>query len=286
MANRPLFQSQILCRTYEYPEVTLKISGNMVHMTWSDEINRQVNNAEETLVLQVLKQGRDIPALEKQVTFLNATEFYFDESGPAVISLVRKKRFHLHLTTGFSYTPKVSFVSENEGRHHLTWNDIDWMDMRRRLEISDGIDWEQDVEICLHVVRWPQEGSDLPDEEWIGTGMSDNAPVLGALKHLSLDVMRRGTWLAETDMDKRAAGALVAFTLCPLVKGYLFSGHRSEEPGHRAMLSHLALDPILDLGMRLGEGTGGALAMNVLEAAVRIFREVLTFEQAGVPGKE
>lgn len=81
------------------------------------------------------------------------------------------------------------------------------------------------------------------------------------------------------------AGALVAATLCPLVKGYLFSGHRSEEPGHQAMLSHLGLDPILELGMRLGEGTGGALAMNVLEAAVRVFREVMTFEQAGVPGK-
>jgi len=81
------------------------------------------------------------------------------------------------------------------------------------------------------------------------------------------------------------AGALVACTLCPLAKDYLFSGHRSEEPGHQAMLSYLGLDPILDLGMRLGEGTGGALAMNVLEAAVRVFREVLTFEQAGVPGK-
>ena len=54
---------------------------------------------------------------------------------------------------------------------------------------------------------------------------------------------------------------------------------------HAAMLRHLDLEPILNLGMRLGEGTGGALAMNVLEAAVRVFREVLTFAQAGVPGK-
>ncbi len=81
------------------------------------------------------------------------------------------------------------------------------------------------------------------------------------------------------------AGALVACTLCPRARDYLFAGHRSEEPGHQAMLRHLELGPILDLGMRLGEGTGAALAMNILEAAVRVFREVLTFEQAGVPGK-
>jgi nicotinate-nucleotide--dimethylbenzimidazole phosphoribosyltransferase len=48
------------------------------------------------------------------------------------------------------------------------------------------------------------------------------------------------------------------------------------------MLKHLGLEPILDLRMRLGEGTGGALAMGVIEGAVRIFKEVLTFEEAGV----
>jgi nicotinate-nucleotide--dimethylbenzimidazole phosphoribosyltransferase len=82
------------------------------------------------------------------------------------------------------------------------------------------------------------------------------------------------------------AGALIACTLCPTVKDYLFAGHRSQESGHRAMLSYLGMDPILDLGMRLGEGTGGALAMNVMAGATRVFREVLTFEEAGVADKE
>lgn len=81
------------------------------------------------------------------------------------------------------------------------------------------------------------------------------------------------------------AGALVACTLCPSAGGYLFSGHCSQEPGHRVMLQHLELEPILDLGMRLGEGTGGALAMSVMDAAVRVSKEVMTFEQAGIPGK-
>ncbi|UCF91511.1 MAG: nicotinate-nucleotide--dimethylbenzimidazole phosphoribosyltransferase [Desulfobacterales bacterium] len=82
------------------------------------------------------------------------------------------------------------------------------------------------------------------------------------------------------------AGALVAHALCPTVADYLFAGHCSEELGHRAMLQYLQLDPILDLGMRLGEGTGAALAMSIVEAAVRVFKEVLTFEEAGVAGKE
>ncbi len=78
------------------------------------------------------------------------------------------------------------------------------------------------------------------------------------------------------------AGALIAHALCPAVADYLFAGHCSEESGHRAMLSHLGLEPILDLRLRLGEGTGGALAMGVIEGATRVFKEVLTFREAGV----
>jgi nicotinate-nucleotide--dimethylbenzimidazole phosphoribosyltransferase len=81
------------------------------------------------------------------------------------------------------------------------------------------------------------------------------------------------------------AGALIAQALCPAVTGYLFAGHQSEEPGHKIMLRHLGLTPILDLGMRLGEGTGGCLAMTILAGAARVFNEVMTFAQAGVPEK-
>ena len=79
------------------------------------------------------------------------------------------------------------------------------------------------------------------------------------------------------------AGALIAAALCPAAKGYMFAGHCSEEPGHKLMLSHLGLRPILDLGMRLGEGTGGAMAMGVIEGALKVFTEVMTFAEAGIP---
>ena len=82
------------------------------------------------------------------------------------------------------------------------------------------------------------------------------------------------------------SGALIAHILCPTVAEYLFAGHCSEEPGHRIMLNHLHLEPILDLGMRLGEGTGATLAMGIIDGAVKVFKDVLTFEEAGVANKE
>lgn len=81
------------------------------------------------------------------------------------------------------------------------------------------------------------------------------------------------------------AGALIAHTLCPACADFMIAGHCSEEPGHRAMLSYLGLEPLLDLGMRLGEGTGGTLAMTVVESAIRVITEVMTFEEANVTGK-
>ena len=78
------------------------------------------------------------------------------------------------------------------------------------------------------------------------------------------------------------AGALIAYRLCPAVKDYIFAGHKSEEQGHQGMLDYMGLSPILNLGMRLGEGTGAALAMTIVEAGARIINEVLTFEEAEV----
>lgn len=78
------------------------------------------------------------------------------------------------------------------------------------------------------------------------------------------------------------AGALIACCLEPKVKDYLFSAHMSQEIGQRAMLQMMALRPMLDLDMRLGEGTGAALAMLILEAGLKIYKEMATFEEAGV----
>jgi nicotinate-nucleotide--dimethylbenzimidazole phosphoribosyltransferase len=79
-----------------------------------------------------------------------------------------------------------------------------------------------------------------------------------------------------------AAAALVAARLEPEALGYLVAAHRSPEPGHRAILDALGLEPLLDLGLRLGEGSGAALALPLLAAARDILVEMATFDEAGV----
>jgi nicotinate-nucleotide--dimethylbenzimidazole phosphoribosyltransferase len=78
------------------------------------------------------------------------------------------------------------------------------------------------------------------------------------------------------------AGALIAHTANPKVVHYLFAGHRSVEIGHRAALDHLGLHPLLDLDLRLGEGTGAALAISIIDSACRIMCEMASFTEAGV----
>jgi nicotinate-nucleotide--dimethylbenzimidazole phosphoribosyltransferase len=82
------------------------------------------------------------------------------------------------------------------------------------------------------------------------------------------------------------AAAMIAVGLAPGVREYLISAHQSVEIGHRAMLHHLGLTPLLDLNLRLGEGTGAALAFHLIEASTRILREMATFEDAGVSDRE
>jgi nicotinate-nucleotide--dimethylbenzimidazole phosphoribosyltransferase len=81
------------------------------------------------------------------------------------------------------------------------------------------------------------------------------------------------------------AAALVAARLAPAVRGYLIAAHRSAEPGHVRLLEALSLTPYLELGMRLGEGTGAALGIGLMRAALACYREMATFDEAGVSGR-
>jgi nicotinate-nucleotide--dimethylbenzimidazole phosphoribosyltransferase len=109
---------------------------------------------------------------------------------------------------------------------------------------------------------------------------------LGGLEHAGLvgvtlaAAARRA--VVVVDGLAATAAALVAARLCPAVQPYLVAGHASVEPGQRAALADLGLTPLLDLGMRLGEGTGAMLALHLLDAAARLHREMATFDAAGV----
>ncbi|MDD5084582.1 MAG: nicotinate-nucleotide--dimethylbenzimidazole phosphoribosyltransferase [Candidatus Omnitrophica bacterium] len=78
------------------------------------------------------------------------------------------------------------------------------------------------------------------------------------------------------------AAALVAYSIEPKTKDYMIAAHCSVERGHRIVLNYIGLKPVLDLDLRLGEGTGAALAMSIVEAGVKILTQMATFEGAGV----
>ena len=82
------------------------------------------------------------------------------------------------------------------------------------------------------------------------------------------------------------AACLVADSFCPSVRDYVVAAHLSAEAGHRIVLSHMGLRPLLDLGMRLGESTGAVLAMGIVEAAAACLAEMATFEEAWVSNRD
>ena len=96
-------------------------------------------------------------------------------------------------------------------------------------------------------------------------------------------VMRRAVVL---DGFISGAAALLALLLCPATRDYMIASHRSDERGHRVVLTHLGLSPLLDLGLRLGEGSGAVLAMPIIEAASACLCEMATFTEAGVSDRD
>lgn len=78
------------------------------------------------------------------------------------------------------------------------------------------------------------------------------------------------------------ASALIAVNLAPLIKDYIFAAHKSKEKGHQIALDYLNQSPLLDLDMRLGEGTGAVLGINLLDLSVKLLTQMATFQEAGV----
>ena len=94
----------------------------------------------------------------------------------------------------------------------------------------------------------------------------------------------RGRAVVLVDGYISTVAALVAARLAPALGGYLVASHRSPEPGHALVLAELGLEPLLDLELRLGEGSGAALALPLLVAARAVLVEMATFDEAGVSG--
>jgi nicotinate-nucleotide--dimethylbenzimidazole phosphoribosyltransferase len=143
-----------------------------------------------------------------------------------------------------------------------------------------GIDretWLRKVGIIERALARPGHGPDDP----IGTLVQMGGLEIGALAGAMLGGAAAGRPVVLDGLIVGAA-ALVAHALCPDVQSYLIASHRSVEPGHRAALELLELEPLMDLGLRLGEGSGAAVALHLIRLACRLPREMATFGEAGV----
>ncbi len=107
---------------------------------------------------------------------------------------------------------------------------------------------------------------------------------LGGICGAVLAAASEGCCVVLDGIISTAAG-LLAYLICPDIQEYLIAGHKSVEVGQQAALNIMGIEPVLDLDMRLGEGTGAAITMNLVDLSCRMMREMASFEEAGVDGK-
>jgi nicotinate-nucleotide--dimethylbenzimidazole phosphoribosyltransferase len=147
-----------------------------------------------------------------------------------------------------------------------------------------GIDdptWVRKVDVVRRALAWHDPDPAAPIGVLAAVGGLEHAAlagfILGGAAHRVPVVL---------DGVIACAAALAARAFAPDVTGCLIAGHLSTEPGARRALEVLGLRPLLDLGLRLGEGSGAALALPVVAAAARVLRDMATFDSAGVSGEK
>lgn len=125
-------------------------------------------------------------------------------------------------------------------------------------------------------------------------GIGNTTPSSAIIAYLSGQPIRnftgRGTGIDDETFNRKVrvistAGALIATELAPIAKEYIIGSHNSQEIGHRVMLERMGLVPLFDLGLRLGEGTGAALGISLVEVSIKILTQMATFANAVVSGK-
>jgi nicotinate-nucleotide--dimethylbenzimidazole phosphoribosyltransferase len=143
----------------------------------------------------------------------------------------------------------------------------------------DDRDWTRKVELIERAITVNRPDAADPIGVLAGVGGLEIGTLVGVI--LGSAAAGRPVVL---DGFITGAAAIIAAALCPAVRPRLIAAHRSPEPGHAVILECLGLSPILDLDLRLGEGTGAALAIGLLDAACRVRDEMATFASAGVSG--
>ncbi|MFN8636683.1 MAG: nicotinate-nucleotide--dimethylbenzimidazole phosphoribosyltransferase [Chloroflexota bacterium] len=146
--------------------------------------------------------------------------------------------------------------------------------------LGTGVDpdgWQRKVAVVERALARSQAGPHDP----VGALAELGGFEIGALAGATIGGAAAGVPVVLDGLIVGAA-ALLAVTICPAVQPYLIASHRSVEPGHRIVLELLELEPLMDLGLRLGEGSGAAISLHLIRLACRLPREMATFDEAGV----
>ena len=132
-----------------------------------------------------------------------------------------------------------------------------------------------------HVVRTALEVNGVASLDALGVLAAVGGLEIAALAGVVIGAAGSGV-VVVSDGYISGAATLAALALCPSARDYVMPSHLSSEPGHAVVLAHLGMKPILELDMRLGEGTGAALAMGIVDAACHMLSGMATFAEAGV----
>jgi nicotinate-nucleotide--dimethylbenzimidazole phosphoribosyltransferase len=143
----------------------------------------------------------------------------------------------------------------------------------------DDATWQRKVHVIEQALRMNQPDRSDPLDVLAKVGGLEIAGLVGLI--VGAAAARK---VVVVDGFIATAAALLAAELCPAVRGYLIAAHRSVEIGHRVALERLEIEPLFALDLRLGEGSGAALALPIIDAALAVLAEMATFEEAGIAG--
>ncbi|NNG02385.1 MAG: nicotinate-nucleotide--dimethylbenzimidazole phosphoribosyltransferase [Desulfobacteraceae bacterium] len=197
----------------------------------------------------------------------NGMRVFSDEHEKSPIHIVGMGEMGIGNTTSASAVIcAVTGISAREAAGRGTG--VDDKGLEHKIEVIEKV-------LAFHTLD-PSDGLEILQK----IGGFEVAGIVGAV----LTAASVGTAVVLDGLISTAAG-LLAYQIRPDIGGYLFSGHKSVEIAQKAALDHMGLEPLIDFNMRLGEGTGAALAMDVVDAACRIMREMASFDEAGVSNK-
>jgi len=253
----------VLCRHHDIDLKVVDMGVNADFEDHPDLIRKKVRKGTRNFAIQdAMTAGEAVTAVE------NGMEVFLNENESSHIHIVGMGEMGIGNTTSASaIICAVTGISPRVATGRGTGVDDKGLEHKRKT-IQKVLDF--------HTLN-PDNGMEILQK----IGGFELAGIAGAV----LAAASKGCAVVLDGLISTAAG-LVAYQIQPEIGGYLFSGHKSVEIAQKAALDHMGLDPLIDFNMRLGEGTGAALAIDAIDASCRIMREMASFDEAGVSNSD